>query len=65
MVLKLHIISYTKVHKFLRKESIGRYDIAKYLAEKGYVHNIEKAYSKYLDYGQMAHVERNKMPPDI
>mgnify|MGYP004516019355 CR=1 FL=1 len=58
-------ISYKKVYKFSRKESIGRYDIAKYLADKGYVHNIEEAYFKYLDYGQMAHVERKKMSPQV
>lgn len=58
-------ISLRKISNYYRNKSFGRYEIAKYLAEKGYVHNTQEAYSKYLDYGQMAHVERNKMSPDI
>lgn len=57
-------ISITKIRQFSNEKSFGRYTIARYLAYKGYAYTPEDAYAKYLDYGQMAHIERRKMSPE-
>lgn len=57
-------ISYRKMQIFTKKKSFGRYDIARYIVKLGYAYTPEDAYAKYLDYGRIAHVERNKMPPE-
>ena len=57
-------ITFGKVRTFSKKKSFGRYDIAKYLVKKGYAYTPEDAYAKYLDYGQMGHIDRKKMSPE-
>lgn len=52
-----------QVHRLTKKESIGRYDIAYTLYKKGYAVSPAHAYSKYLDVGKIAYVEREKMSP--
>lgn len=52
-----------QVYKETKHDSIGRYDIAYTLFKKGYAVSPEHAYSKYLDVGNFAYVEREKMPP--
>lgn len=56
-------ITYGKVMKVAKAKSFGRYDIAKYLSKNGYAYTPEDAFAKFLDYGQMAHIERKKMSP--
>ncbi len=56
-------ITYGKVKRFAKGKSFGRYDIAKYMAKNGLAYTPEDAYAKYLDYGQMAYIERRKMSP--
>lgn len=57
-------ITYGKVMKMVKNKSFGRYDIAKYLSKNGYAYTPEDAFAKFLDYGQMAHIERKKMSPE-
>lgn len=57
-------ISYDKIFSFSKKDSFGRYDIARYIVRLGHAYTPEDAYAKYLDYGRIAHVERRKMPPE-
>lgn len=52
-----------QVTREVKKESIGRYDIAYTLFKKGYAVSPVHAYSKYLDIGKNAYVERKKMEP--
>lgn len=52
-----------QVVREVKKESIGRYDIAYTLFKKGYAVSPVHAYSKYLDVGKKAYVEREKMGP--
>ena len=52
-----------QVVREVKKESIGRYDIAYTLFKKGYAVSPVHAYSKYLDVGKNAYVEREKMEP--
>lgn len=52
-----------QVVREVKKESIGRYDIAYTLFKKGYAVSPVHAYSKYLDVGKKAYVEREKMEP--
>lgn len=52
-----------QVVREVKKESIGRYDIAYTLFKKGYAVSPVHAYSKYLDVGKNAYVEREKMGP--
>ncbi len=52
-----------QVYREVKKESIGRYDIAYMLFKKGYAVSPAHAYSKYLDIGSVAYVEREKMSP--
>lgn len=52
-----------QVAREVKKESIGRYDIAYTLFKKGYAVSPVHAYSKYLDVGKKAYVEREKMGP--
>ena len=56
-------ITYGSVKRFVKGKSFGRYDIAKYMAKNGLAYTPEDAYAKYLDYGQMAYIERRKMSP--
>lgn len=56
-------ITYGKVMKMAKEKSFGRYDIATYLSKKSYAYTPEDAFARYLDYGQMAHIERRKMSP--
>ena len=58
-------ISYGKVKRYLKKDSFGRYDIAKYLVYKKLAISQEDAYAKYLDYNQMTHIDRRKMSPEV
>ena len=57
-------ISYNKVRDNSKKQSFGRYDIARYIVKLGHAYTPEDAYAKYLDYGKTAHVERKKIPPE-
>lgn len=57
-------ITYGKVIKMAKNKSFGRYDIAKYLTKNRYAYTPEDAFAKFLDYGQMAHIERKKMSPE-
>jgi PHP domain protein len=52
-----------QIAREVKKESIGRYDIAYTLFKKGYAVSPAHAYSKYLDVGKNAYVEREKMEP--
>lgn len=52
-----------QVHRETKHDSIGRYDIAYTLFKKGYAVSPAHAYSKYLDLGSIAYVEREKMSP--
>ena len=52
-----------QVYRETKHDSIGRYDIAYTLFKKGYAVSPEHAYSKYLDVGNFAYVEREKMAP--
>ena len=52
-----------QVVRTVKKESIGRYDIAYTLFKRGYAVSPAHAYSKYLDKGTVAFVEREKMSP--
>ena len=52
-----------QVCREVKKQSIGRYDIAYTLFKKGYAVSPSHAYSKYLDKGMVAFVEREKMSP--
>lgn len=52
-----------QVVREVKKESIGRYDIAYTLFKKGYAVSPVHAYLKYLDVGKKAYVEREKMEP--
>lgn len=52
-----------QVYRCVKKESLGRYDIAYTLYKKGYAVSPANAYAKYLDKGMMAYVERKKMDP--
>lgn len=56
-------ITYGKMLKYTKKKSFGRYDIASFLSKNGYAYTPEDAFAKFLDYGQMAHIERKKMSP--
>lgn len=56
-------ITLGQVVREVKKESIGRYDIAYTLFKKGYAVSPVHAYSKYLDVGKKAYVERKKMEP--
>lgn len=56
-------ITFGKMIKFARGKSFGRYDIASFLSKNGYAYTPEDAFAKFLDYGQMAHIERKKMSP--
>ncbi len=59
-------ITYGAVKRFAKGKSFGRYDIARYMSKQGLAYTPEDAYAKYLDYGQMAHIERRKMtPPEL
>ncbi len=53
-----------QVVREVKKESIGRYDIAYTLFKKGYAVSPVHAYSKFLDVGKNAYVEREKMGPE-
>jgi predicted metal-dependent phosphoesterase TrpH len=52
-----------QVYRETKHESIGRYDIAYTLFKKGYAVSPAHAYSKYLDHGSIAYVEREEMSP--
>lgn len=65
MVYKLNKLglelSIEEVKKFSGEKYIGRPHIARALIKKGYVTDISEAFTKYLDRGKPAYVERYKI----
>lgn len=54
-------LSIEEVKKFSGEKYIGRPHIARALIKKGYIADIPEAFSKYLDRGKPAYVERYKI----
>lgn len=54
-------ITIDDVKKFSGENNIGRPHIARALIEKGWVHNIDEAFNKYLEMGKAAYIERYKL----
>ncbi|WP_349239062.1 PHP domain-containing protein [Petroclostridium sp. X23] len=56
-------ISMSEVKQIAGTGVVGRPHIAQIMVQKGYVGSVDEAFSKYLDNGKLAYVERQKLLP--
>ena len=57
-------IDYLRVEELAGNGAIGRPHIAQAMLEKGYVNSFREAFTKYINRGGPAYVERDKITPD-
>ncbi len=56
-------IKWERVQEIVGSGSVGRPHLAQAMLEKGYIASIKEAFTKYIGWGGLAYVEREKMSP--